>query len=201
MKKNEFIVTLAAKLSGLPQDDVERSLAYYSEYIDDAVEDGRSEEEAVAALGTPAEVAEMILSEVSFFKLLKNKLRTPHAMQAWMIVLIVIGAPLWISLLAAAVSVVLSVYAVIWSVVVAFLAVTVALGSSAVGGLLGAIYLLISGNFAAGLFLGGAAFVCAGLGILFWYVSRYAIYGAVRLGRVIWLGIKRLFVKKEVQVL
>ena len=42
---------LAAQLHSLPQSEIQKSLDYYEELIDDNVEDGRSEEEAVAALG------------------------------------------------------------------------------------------------------------------------------------------------------
>ena len=40
MKKNEFIEALRAKLIALNAQDIERSLDYYSEIIDDCMEDG-----------------------------------------------------------------------------------------------------------------------------------------------------------------
>lgn len=64
MTKQEFLKALWTKLSELPKDDVEQSLDYYAEMIEDRIEGGLSEEEAVAAVGTVDEAAAKILSEV-----------------------------------------------------------------------------------------------------------------------------------------
>ena len=40
MLKNEFITVLRENLSSLPEEDLERVLDYYSEIIDDCMEDG-----------------------------------------------------------------------------------------------------------------------------------------------------------------
>ena len=48
MSKTEFLTELKKALEGLPEEDIEKSLEYYSEMIDDRIEDGLSEEEAVA---------------------------------------------------------------------------------------------------------------------------------------------------------
>ena len=47
MNKLEFIAELRDRLSGLPQGEVEERLSFYSEMIDDRMEDGVSEKEAV----------------------------------------------------------------------------------------------------------------------------------------------------------
>ena len=64
MTKQEFLKALWTKLSELPKDDVEQSLDYYAEMIEDRIESGLSEEEAVAAVGTVDEAAAKIISEV-----------------------------------------------------------------------------------------------------------------------------------------
>ena len=56
MKKLEFIKELRSRLKGYPKDVVDNAVNYYSECIDDAVEDGRNEEEAVRALGSMDEI-------------------------------------------------------------------------------------------------------------------------------------------------
>ena len=48
MNKDLFMNELMARLSGLPQADIEERLAFYSEMIDDRIEDGMTEEEAAA---------------------------------------------------------------------------------------------------------------------------------------------------------
>ena len=63
MKKNEFLEELKTRLWAMPEADKERSVDYYSEMIDDRMEDGLSEEEAVAAIGDLDEIVSQILSE------------------------------------------------------------------------------------------------------------------------------------------
>ena len=43
MNKSEFLWELRKKLSGLPDEDILRSLDYYGEIIDDCVENGLDE--------------------------------------------------------------------------------------------------------------------------------------------------------------
>ena len=52
MTKREFIDVLNARTGALPEAERERLSAYFAEIIDDRMEDGVSEEEAVAALGS-----------------------------------------------------------------------------------------------------------------------------------------------------
>ncbi len=57
MNKSEFISALEQKLKGLPREDVEQSIAFYEEMIQDRMEEGLSEEEATAAIGSVEEIA------------------------------------------------------------------------------------------------------------------------------------------------
>ncbi len=65
MNKEQFQLALYDAVRGLPIDDVERSIAYYREMIDERIEDGMSEEDAVAAMGNVDEIAEQIAAEAS----------------------------------------------------------------------------------------------------------------------------------------
>ncbi len=64
MTKAEFLTRLQANLNGLSDEEINKSLEYYTEMIEDSVEDGQSEEEAVATLGSPDEAARRIRSEL-----------------------------------------------------------------------------------------------------------------------------------------
>ena len=61
MNKEQFLAVLRARLSRMPQADLERTLQYYREMIDDRIEDGMPEADAVADVGDPAELAAAIL--------------------------------------------------------------------------------------------------------------------------------------------
>ena len=63
MKKLEFINELGAQLHSMPAEEVRPLLDYYMEIVADRMEDGMTEEEAVASLGPIPELAEKILAE------------------------------------------------------------------------------------------------------------------------------------------
>jgi hypothetical protein len=50
VKKTDFIAELRRRLSNLPPDEVDRTVSYFSEIIDDRIEDGIDEQEAVSSL-------------------------------------------------------------------------------------------------------------------------------------------------------
>ncbi len=166
MNKEEFLSALRSALAGLPQEDIEERLAFYSESIDDRVEDGLTEEEAVKALGTVDEVRDQIMAEIPLTKLVREKMRPKGRLKAWEIVLLVLGAPVWIPLLIAAAAILFSLYIVIWAVVLCVYAADLALAGGVVAGVAAAVMYLMEANFKGALFYAGAAVVCAGLAIV-----------------------------------
>lgn len=63
MNKEQFLRNLRWMLRKLPADELERILAYYREMIEDKVESGQSEEDAVRGLGDIRALAQKILAE------------------------------------------------------------------------------------------------------------------------------------------
>lgn len=197
MNKQEFLSALRSRLSGLSEEDIEKSVEYYSEMIDDRVEDGLSEEEAVEALGSVEEIASKILLDTPLTKLVKAKVKPKGGISAWAIVLLVLGAPLWLSLIVAALSVVLSIYAVIWVLALVLYTVVFALAVSAAACIAGAFVMLFTSGV-KGFILGiGAAFICAALAMLMFVGSYYAVKGIICLSKAILRGIKYCFIGKE----
>ena len=126
MTKNEFLSELRRLIDQLPPQDVQKSLDFYAEIIDDRIESGMSEEEAVAAMAPFDEITEQILMDIPLPRLVKAKLRPSRALRVWEIVLLILGSPLWFPLLISAFAVVFSVYAVFWSVILSLYAVDLA---------------------------------------------------------------------------
>ena len=56
----------------LPQGDVEERLTFYSEMIDDRMEEGISEEEAVCEIGSVDEIVSQIIADIPFTKLVRE---------------------------------------------------------------------------------------------------------------------------------
>ena len=189
MTKTEFLSELRNHLKGLPEQDLEDRLTFYGEMIDDRVEEGKPEAEAVAEIGSVEEVASQILSETPLMKLVKEKAKPKRRMAAWEIVLIILGFPLWFPLLTVAMVLLLVAYTLIWVMVVVVYAVEL---SFIVGTIWGIVMFFATGCNA--LFLGGAM-VSAGLAIFMGFACAWAPRGAVKLAKCLGLGIKRLFVR------
>ena len=64
MTRDEFLGRLGELLACLPADQVRETQEFYAEAIADRMEDGMGEEEAVAAMGAPGEVAEAALDDL-----------------------------------------------------------------------------------------------------------------------------------------
>ena len=197
MNKQEFLTRLREALSGLPQADIDERLDFYSEMIDDRVEDGLSEVEAVAELGHLEEVVAQILAETPLTKLVRERIKPARRLRAWQIVLLVLGFPLWFPLLVAAFAVVLSVYIVIWAVILSLWAVELSLAVACLGALVLGVVLLWKSGVLTGLVLLGACAVLAGLAVFLFFGCRGVTKGALWLMKKIALWIKSLFLRKE----
>ncbi len=184
MNKYEFLAKLSKKLDGLPADEVKERLNFYAEMIDDGIEEGLSEEEAVAKIGDTDEIATKINTEESENPTEKRKLK------AWEIVLIVLGSPLWIALAAAAFAVALSLYVSLWAVIVSLWAVFASLVGSAAGGLALAVLSFCKAEWLTAVALIGACLVCAGL-------SVFALYGCKALTKAVIFLTKKFFTRRR----
>ena len=174
----------------MPAADQQRSMDYYAEMIDDRMEDGLSEEEAVAAIGDLDEIVKQILTESP---------RPPQVVQTpapekkpisiWLIILLVLGFPVWGAILISFAAVIISIWVSLWSVVVSLYATTFALGVSALGCMVGSFFMV--GGMGTAIVAWGAALVCAGLAILLFLLSNLAAKGVVNLTKLTWKGIFR----------
>ena len=197
MKKAEFLSELESRLRGLPQEDITRLKAYYGEMIDDRTEDGMSEEEATEALGSVDEVVKQVLAETPITKLVKERVKDRRKLRAWEIVLLVLGAPLWIPLMIVAFVLVLVFFILLWVVVIVLAALLISFFAAGVCGIVAAVYYFISGAAAPGLCLIGASAACFGLAVLMVPAVAYTAKGTAKLCKKIVVGIKSLFVGKE----
>ena len=115
MNKTEFLAALRARLARLPQKEVEERLAFYNEMVDDRVEEGKTESEAISAIGSVEAVAAQILEDIPLMTIFKEKI-TSKTLRGWEIALIAIGFPVWLPLLLTFGALLLTTYAVIWCV-------------------------------------------------------------------------------------
>lgn len=199
MSKSEFIARLRAALSGIPKEELEERLAFYSEMIDDRMEEGLAEEEAVGDIGSVEDIAAQIIAETPLVKLVKEKVKPKRKLRAWEIVLIAVGFPVWLPLLMAAFIVILSLYFVVWSVMLSLWAVFAAVALSAVGCVALGVCLIVLGKFYLGLASIGAGIFLAGLSIFIFIGCIAATRGVAKLTKKAVVGVKNRFVKKEAE--
>lgn len=197
MGKQEFLVQLRKGLSGLPQEDIEERLTFYSEMIDDRMEEGITEEEAVAAIGTVDEIVKQVIAETPLAKIAKERIKSKRRSRAGEIVLLVLGSPIWLSLLIAAFAIILAAYIVVWSVVITLWSIEASFAACTLGGIVSATVFSFQGNGFTGLAMLGAGIICAGLSIFMFYGCKAATKCILLLTKKMALGIKTLFVGKE----
>ena len=195
MNKQVFLKKLQAELSGLPEGDIAERLAFYSESIEDRMEDGLSEEEAVAGMGAAEEIAAQIRGELQL-----PAGETEHRgrrLQGWEILLLVLGFPLWLPLLVTALVLLLAGWIVLWVLVLCLWAAELSLVAGAVSGLAAGILYFLQGEAPRGLLLCGAGLALAGLAIFLFFGCRAAAHGAAILTRRSAAWAWSLFHRKE----
>lgn len=191
MTRDEYIKELEGALGALPQEERERTIAYYEELIDDRTESGADEAEVIAQLEAPQTVAERLLAETAgemgqsaqtiaraedyrtasageTDPTFASQSRQKKPLSAGVIVLLILGSPLWLSLLLAVLAVVLAIGATMWALVFSLAVTVLALGIAGIAA--------VFSFCIAGLFGGGAAFFLLGLGIAAVGLSLLLVY-------------------------
>ena len=120
MNKQEFLNEITARLNGLPEQELQRYIDYFSEMIDDRIEDGMSETEAVEAVGSIDDAVNDILKDIPLTKVIKAKASTRRKLRVWEIILLIVGSPIWLPLLLCFIIIIFVLYIVIWVIVIAF---------------------------------------------------------------------------------
>lgn len=197
MNKREFLEELKSALNGLPKDDVEERLAFYGEMIDDRVEEGDSEERAVAGIGSINDIVSQTVAEVPLTRIVKERIKPNRSLRAWEIVLLTIGFPLWFPLLVAAFSVLFSVYVVVLSLIVSLWAIEISFCAGALGGIASAGVQAVQGNVWQSVAMLGAGLFLIGLSVFTFFGCVAAVKCILNLTKKTLIGIKTLFVRKE----
>ncbi len=197
MNKQEFLSELRKGLSIFTQEEIEERLTFYSEMIDDKVEDGLSQEEAVSEIGETSAIVSQIIADIPLTKLVKEKIKPKRRLSVWEIILLVLGSPIWLSVLIAVFAVIISIYISLWAVIISLWAVFASLVGSAIGGLIGGLGFAVSGNGLTGAAVLGTDIVCVGTSVFMFYGCKMATKGIIILTKKIVSGIKNRIIKKE----
>lgn len=122
-----------------------------------------------------------------------NRERTP-GLSRFIILLLVLGSPVWLSLIISAFAVMLSLYVSLWAVIISLWAVFISVIGCSIGGAASGVYFICSGDVLSGVAMLGAAVLLAGFSIFALFGCTAATKGAVWLTVKGAFGIKRCFV-------
>jgi uncharacterized membrane protein len=168
MNKEQFLSAVCEKYKNASALERSRAVDYYAEMIDDRIEDGMSEEQAVAAMGDIAEFAGDFDEAFAKKPMSRARLAVVAALSPISIILLI------------------SFWSIIWALVIAFYAVIVVLYTGVIcASALAFRYFTTLTVYEGLLFLGGA-FICLGFAVFFCALARFVNKGAVRLTKFLW---------------
>ncbi|WP_179394788.1 DUF1700 domain-containing protein [Lacticaseibacillus absianus] len=183
MTRQDFLLRLRSGLAGnVPAEEAARLVDYYDEMILDLMEDGRSEADAVAQVGDPND---LVYAAAGTRPLPAPSPTSTLTRRRWRWTLLILGAPLWGSLLLAAACILLSADLILWCVPLTGAGVSFGF---LLGGAISVIAspLAVSGAWALALVELGAGFILLGLGMI-------VVWLTVQITRICWRGHRALF--------
>jgi len=198
MNKHDFLVLLRDRLNGLPEKDIDDSVAYYSSSIDDRIESGKSEEEAVKDLGPIDDIVRQIKSDRPLKEVVKTSFaKSPLNTGSWAlnVVLLILGFPLWFPLAITAIVLIFVAYLLVWLVPLIAGVIAVSCLASGLWSIPSAFYNGFVYGPLSGFAVFGAGLIALGIGIFAgigtYYLGKSFVGISGKLGR----SIKSLFVR------
>lgn len=186
MNKQEYLAQLRAALACLPEGEIEESVGFYAEMIDDRVADGMTEEEAVAQLDDPKAAARAIIADLPVVP--RTVVRTKQRNRALYWTLVILGSPLWLTLLLAAGMLVLAGLLTIWCLILGLWLLAAGLLAGGPLGIGVCLWALAVGQPAYGVFELGSGLLCFGLGL-------FCLHGAVAASKTL-MQVSRQWIAK-----
>jgi len=187
--RSEFINEMESALAGLPHSEVSRITEYYDEIFNEALDDGKTEEEICEGLDKPEDIAGRVRAEIAFVRAEQE----PTAKTMSTVLVVVLG----IFALPVGLPIAIAIFAVLLALTVTVFAVVVSLGATALALFAGGIVGIVSGFVAIiqglplfGISFIGASFTLVGLSILgaiaLFYIFRAMFRGIVRCCRTLY---------------
>ena len=194
MNKTEFLRELEKELKKINKKEYKNYISYYDELIEDYKEDGNSEDEAIEKIGNPKDIANNNIEELNNSAI--NSMTT--SLKVVSIILIILGSPLWGTLVLCVLCLILSLfiligcaYLLIWCIPF----MTAALGvASSFGGIISVVLSVfaIQDGIHIFLFQLGAGLLITGIGVL---VSLFTLWISKK-----FINITKRFTKKIVEL-
>lgn len=201
MNKSEFIAELKRRLSSLPQSDIEKYTDYYSEMIDDRIEDGLSEYEAVNDLGSIDSIISQILADAPGKQpaAVSSASAEPEKKKlsaGWIILIAVLTSPIWLPAISSALSAAFAIIIAVFSVIIALYAVDFALFVCGIVSLGASAVEIYRFNILSAAICFGLCLMLIGFSVLLFFGANWLAKQVIRFIRFIFRKINELFTKR-----
>lgn len=191
MTKHDFIYALRCRLQDLPVPETEPHIEYYTEMIDDRIDEGMTEEEAVADIGTLDEIEHRIRIQCgrqaeedtmdglrSWIARMRLKLHWDGPLKAWQVIILILVIlsiiPLMgtlIGIIFGGIGILLGVCAAVVGVIAFCYVADIVLLVSGIGAVIGGMIQLVQQQTGEGLFILGMGLSMIGCFVLAWWGS------------------------------
>ncbi len=171
-KGNEFLEKLKKSLEHLPFAEVDRALSYYRESLEDKLEDGLTEKEAVESFGDIDTIVKNIEEEIPLTTVVKDKVlnktkNNSNVNKVLLGIVIVLTSPLWFAFLATGLFILFGFYALLWSIPVTIGTLYISLYPIAVLGVIFGFIRVFTIDIFTGIAYLGLGIFTAGLAVMF----------------------------------
>lgn len=196
MTKDEFLNALTDRLGALGEAERAKCAAYYDEMLSDRIEEGMDEQAAVAGMEPIDEIARRIISSGVPNRQAASEESAPGEPGGWRLALLILSAPLWMPLLAAALLAAAMLLLALWMLWLGLAISTVSMLAAGAASALAALSFLVR-QPASGLFMLGLGLTLTALGLLLYRPMTRSATGAARLTQRAWRALRRGFHRRE----
>ena len=200
MLKIAFLADLKERLYGMPQEEIEERLSFYNEMINDRMEEGLSEEDVMSTIPGEPLPEPVPMPDYAAFQPLEypvEDVKPEKSLNGLKTAFLLLGFPIWGSLLIAAFAIVFALIVSLFAVVISFWAVAISLAASTIACIPCAVGSFIIGRVPLGIAWIGCGMVCAGLAILLFLCGGAVTRGVITVIRKMAGGFFKLFRRKE----
>ncbi|BES66108.1 hypothetical protein SANA_25470 [Gottschalkiaceae bacterium SANA] len=200
MNKSEFLGKLTNRLAHLPNHEISKIISYYDESIDDRIEDGMTEEVSIQSLGSLDNIVINIENEIPITSMVKDQVMKKvekNSSKKVLLAFTIIGSPLWLPLLLAAVCLVLSLVLAGWAVYAGGVVTYLSLAIVAVTGVGFGFIRVFTVSITTGLAYIGVGILSAGIMLLLFYPCLWLTRQWVKLNVLPFKKLRQRLVRKE----
>lgn len=188
MNRQQFFITLQQELHPLPAGEREKVIFYYREIIDDSMEEGLTEEEAVARLGNMDDLVREIFISIDE----RRKASIPAGRKVRISILLALGFPLWGSVLLVVLSLVLVAFILALLPVILLGSFTLTFFVGGIWAIVGSPFVILGITVSSGIAQLGIGIAALGLSVLSAVALGFTLKGVKTACRALWRFVKKI---------